>query len=73
MVMVFTSSTRRRFLAGSASLSAFASAAPNISAVPMLGQDAQVRNAAAPAQPASGQAGSNTGFAEASDAGPRPL
>ncbi len=52
MVIAFTSSTRRSFLAGSASFSALAGA------VPILGRDAQVHRAAATAQSGSGQTGS---------------
>jgi hypothetical protein len=52
MAMPFMSSTRRRFLAGSASFTALAGA------VPILGRDAQVQSAAAIAQSASGQTGS---------------
>ncbi len=52
MVMASTSSTRRRFLAGSASLSALAGA------VPILSREARIQSASAPAQSTSGQTGS---------------
>lgn len=51
MVIAFKPSTRRSFLAGSASLSALAGAAP------ILGHDGQVQSTSAPVQSASGQTG----------------
>lgn len=52
MSMAFNSSTRRSFLAGSASFGTLAGAAP------ILARDVQAQSASAPAHSTSGQAGS---------------